>query len=102
MRENMKATSHEGQWLKLFLPNARPLTEAEIKDLPPEKKQITRETGEKGIWVEVLCPDQSCLAGGGKIQVSAEGAPEKETKGFWLNLFCPEKQCVIDQATDLP
>ena len=33
-------------WLKFFLPDARMLTEDEIANLPPEKKQSVQESGD--------------------------------------------------------
>jgi hypothetical protein len=82
-----------------FLPNARLLRENEIANLPEEKIRSAASTGSDGIWLEIACPDPSCLDAEGRITLPTG---EPEGKGFFLNLFCPEGSCEIAQATDLP
>ena len=85
-----------------FFPNARVLNEAEIDAIPTEKKEAAEADKKEGIWLEIYCPDASCVADDGRITIPAVGAEPAEAKGFWLNLFCPEGSCELDQMTDLP
>jgi hypothetical protein len=84
---------------KFFLPDARVLTESEINSLPAEKVQSVKATGRKGLWLEINCPDGSCLDSEGRITLPVQ---ESEDEGIFLNLFCPEGSCEIVQGTDLP
>jgi hypothetical protein len=88
--------------LKVFLPNARLLTEEEIAGLPAEKRGAVKVAGGDGLWIEVDCPEGSCSIDGSKITIPAGGVTPGESKGIWLNLFCPEDQCELEQSTDLP
>lgn len=88
--------------LKVFLPNVRLLTEEEIQNLSEEKRQAVKSSGEPGLWVEIVCPEDSCLTIGGKVSLVAEGYVPEETKGLWLNIFCPENRCEFDEPTDIP
>jgi len=92
----------EANHITVFVPGVRSLTEQEISRLPKEKAQAAEASGAGGIWLEVPCPDLSCVTGQGQITVPVKGAPEEEKKGFWLNLFCPGDACEVHRATDLP
>jgi len=86
---------------KFFLPNARLLSENEIEDLPAEKKKYAANSGGNGIWLEINCPDGSCLDSHGRITLPTSKSDEKG-KGTFVELFCPEDSCEILQSTDLP
>ena len=85
-----------------FFPDARVLNETEIAAIPTEKKEAAESDKKEGIWLEVFCPDASCVANDGRITIPAVGAESDKAKGFWLNLFCPEGSCELNQTTDLP
>jgi len=87
---------------KFFLPDARVLSESEIDDLPAEKVQSVKAAGKEGLWLEINCPDKSCINADGKITIYAVGTEAKAKGGVWLNLFCPEDSCELRQSTDLP
>jgi hypothetical protein len=86
--------------LKVFIQDARLLSEAEKAALPAEKREAA--SGKTGLWIEVGCPEGACSLEGDKITLPAGGIVPKEAKGIWLSLFCPENQCMIEQNTDLP
>jgi hypothetical protein len=86
----------------VFVPGVRSLTEQEVSRLPDEKIRAAQASSARGVWLDVPCPDLSCLTGEGRITFPVKGAPEKEEKGIWLNLFCPGDACEVRQATDLP
>jgi hypothetical protein len=83
-----------------FFPGARVLSPEEVEALPAEKKQAAAAAKE-GVWVEIDCPDGTCIEEG-KIVVPAAGTQTSGEKGYWLNLFCPEDSCKISEMTDLP
>ena len=87
---------------KFFFPDARVLSESEIAALPPERKQAVESLGKAGVWLEVHCPDASCVGDDGRITIPAVGTESAEEKGVWLNLFCPEGSCELQEGTQLP
>ena len=85
-----------------FLPDARVLSEAEIATLQSAKDQATGTDKREGVWLEIHCPDGSCVRDDGRITIPAIGTGSTEKKGTWLNLFCPEGSCELIESTDLP
>ena len=85
-----------------FFPDARVLNEAEIAAISTEKKEAAESEKKEGIWLEIYCPDASCVGDDGRITIPAGGTESAEKRGIWLNLFCPEGSCELNQMTDLP
>lgn len=85
-----------------FFPDARVLSNDEINALPTDKKATVDADKNRGVWLEINCPDQSCINADGKITIQAAGASEPQKKGLWLNLFCPEGSCELKESTDIP
>jgi len=85
-----------------FFPDARILNEAEIAAIPTEKKEAAGSDKKEGIWLEIYCPNASCVGDDGRITIPALGAETSKKEGIWLNLFCPEGSCELTQMTDLP
>jgi len=96
------ATQDNSAQFTFFFPEARVLSGLEVEALPPEKRQAAAKSGQQGVWLEINCPDNSCISEDGKITVSAVGTEAKSKRGVWLNLFCPEDSCELRQSTDLP
>ena len=84
---------------KFFLPNSRLLSKSEIDRLPADKLRTAGATDEDGLWLEITCPDHSCLDPEGRITLPTQ---ESEGKGVFLSMFCPEDSCEIVQSSDLP
>ncbi len=87
---------------KFFLPDARILSEEEVAALPADKKSAANATGKTGLWIEIYCPDASCVDDRGHISIPSTGTATESGKGTWLKLFCPEGQCEITQSSGLP
>ncbi len=94
------ATSDKNR-LTFYFPNARALSGSEIAALPEEKKKSAEAAGKNGVWLEVPCPDGSCVAKDGTVTLQAAGIEGKKDKGLWLNVFCPEDSCLWKGGTDL-
>jgi len=84
---------------QFFLPEARPLSDDEVKNLPDEKVRLAEASGKDGMWLEINCPDGSCLSADGRLTLPTE---RTASKGIFLNLFCPEGACEIVESTDVP
>ena len=84
-----------------FFPDARVLNETEIAAISTEKKEAAKSDKSKGVWLEINCPDASCVGDDGRITIPAVGDEPAEKTGIWLNLFCPKGSCELNQMTDL-
>ena len=65
---------------KFFLPDARPLNNDEINQLPADKIRSAQFTGKEGIWLEIACPDRFCLDDEGRITLPTG---KSRQKGFF-------------------
>jgi hypothetical protein len=95
-------TRDSGSRFTFFFPEARVLSDAEVDSLAPDKKQAAEKAGQRGIWLEIDCPDQSCISTDGRIIIPAAKVEAKENKGVWLNVFCPNNSCELHENTALP
>jgi hypothetical protein len=94
--------SHKSFRFKFFLPDARLLAKDEIEEmLSAERIQSSAAAKKDGLWIEVTCPDTSCISEDGRITLPPE-EPDDQEKGIFLKLFCPEGNCEISQSTDIP
>jgi len=66
------------------------LSSSEVAALPDDKKKSAAAAGKSGVWLEVHCPDGSCVDKEGKVTLTAAGIEGKKDKGLWLNVFCPK------------
>ena len=80
-----------------FLPDARLLSEEEIDSMPESRKEYA--SAKQGLWLEIQCPDASCIDSEGRITLPPGKSGEE---GFFLDLFCPGGSCEVVQSTDLP
>jgi hypothetical protein len=87
---------------RFFLPEARVLGQDEITTMPAEKLKVVESGGQQGLWLEIVCPDESCIDDEGNITIPAKGIETSQKEGFFLNLFCHNNSCEIVQSTDLP
>ena len=92
----MSADKTKGTWLKVFCPDARCLSEAEVASLPEKQKEAMKD--KEGLWLDVFCPEGSCATGPEHFWAKAESTEG----GVWLKTFCPDDSCVVDEPTDLP
>jgi hypothetical protein len=74
------------------------------RDIRPLRGQAegAEKSGREGVWLEVPCPNGSCMKKEGKVVLEAVTAGHKEEKGIWLNIFCPEDSCLWKGGTELP
>lgn len=79
------------------------MTDDEISRLSPDKKATVEKMGQNGLWLEIECPDASCMDAGGHIIIPSHEIQTTDKKNsMWLNIFCPERSCEILQSTDAP
>jgi hypothetical protein len=72
---------------KFFLPKARLLNQIEIDQLPADKHRAAGATDTDGLWVEINCPDRSCLDTDGRITL-----PTQESKAKAFSSTCSARR----------
>ena len=95
-----QGNTREG-WIRVFCPHTRSLTPEEILSMTVEERRST-EADEKGVWLEVECPEGKCLIGENKMTITVRGVVPREDEGLWHKLFCPEDRCIAQSPSDLP
>jgi len=94
--------SHHNHYkFKFFLPDARLLNDEEIADFKATSGSPAPDAQTDGLWIEMACPDGSCLDDRGRLSLPVSG-DHSQGKGVFLNLFCPEGSCEIVESTDVP
>jgi hypothetical protein len=88
----METTQHHDHRLKVFFREARVLSNAEIAELPREKRQEVEESGDNGIWLEVNTESADITERKNRLCVRI-GEDDDKDRGIWLDLFCPEDRC---------
>lgn len=87
--------------IRIFCLHARSLSQDEVSSIPTDQRQ-KMEAGDKGVWLEVSCPEEKCLVGDHEIKLEMRGFDARKKEGFWHKVFCPEDRCFAESASDLP
>lgn len=87
---------------KVFLSNARPIPVEELKTLSDKEKEFARDCTDKGVWLELFCPDDSCLTKEERIKLVSFCEDSTNNKDLWLKVFCPDDTCEAVESTKLP
>ena len=86
----------------VFVPNARALSNEALKTLPDKEKPFAQDCEDKGVWLELFCPDDSCLLEGERIKLVDFCEDTEERHDLWLKIFCPNGSCELTEYTQLP
>jgi len=81
---------------KAYLPSVGALSAEEFKNYPD------KDCENKGFWLEVFCPEDSCLREEERIKLVDFCEDSEEKQDLWLEAFCPESSCEIFEASELP
>jgi len=86
---------------KVFVPGVRPLSGDALKDLSESEKAFAKECEERGVWLEVFCPEDSCLSEEERIKLVAFCEESGKKADLWLKAFCPGDSCEVLEPTQL-
>jgi hypothetical protein len=101
MNENSAKSSKETR-KRVFVSQTRLLSESERESLTENEKKHERECKERGVWLELFCPDDACFSEEERIRIPVFCDDPKAGKKLWFDLFCPEGSCEVYEATKLP
>ena len=85
-----------------FLPNNRVISGEDLTALSDKEKAFARDCEEKGVWLEVFCPEDKCLLEEERIKLVDFCEDTGEKHDLWLKVFCPDASCEISEHTQLP
>jgi hypothetical protein len=87
---------------RVFLPEARVLADRELGSLSDKEKAFARDCKEKGVWLELFCPDDACFVEGDRLKLPVFCEHEGHDHSLWMEIFCPGGSCEVTEATQLP
>jgi hypothetical protein len=87
---------------RIYLPKARILSQDELGSLSEKEKAFAKECKDKGIWLELFCPDDACFTEEERIKLPVFCEHPEHDHSLWLDIFCPGGSCEVDEASKLP
>jgi hypothetical protein len=87
---------------RIFLPQARVLGKDELGTLSEQERAFESECKNRGIWLELFCPDDACFVEGERIKLPVFCEHPEHTHSLWLDIFCPGGSCQVADASKLP
>jgi hypothetical protein len=87
---------------RIFLPKARSLSQDELGTLTEKETAFARECKDKGIWLELFCPDDVCSTEEERIKLSVFCEHPEHDHSLWLDIFCPGGSCDVNEPSKLP
>ncbi|MCF8145514.1 MAG: hypothetical protein K9N21_16500 [Deltaproteobacteria bacterium] len=87
---------------RIFLPKARVLSGKEVDALSEKEKTFAESCRERGVWLELFCPDDACLMEEERIKLPVFCDRPEHDHSLWLEIFCPGGSCEVTEATNLP
>lgn len=87
---------------RVFVSRARVLSEAQRGKLSEQEKAFEKSCQERGVWLELFCPDDACLTEEERFSIPVFCEDPKVKKSVFLELFCPGDSCEVVESTRLP
>jgi hypothetical protein len=102
MAENNKIQSSEKETRKrVFVANAKVLSEEQRGALSQVEKAFEDSCEDRGVWLELFCPDDACFSEEERIGVPVFCKEPDAGKNLWLKVFCPDGSCEITSPAQL-
>lgn len=102
MVENNKSHSPEKETRKrVFVANAKVLSEDQRGTLSQEEQAFEDSCEDRGVWLELFCPDDACLSQEERIGIQVFCKDPDAGKNLWFKIFCPDGSCEITSPTQL-
>ena len=86
---------------RIYLEKARLLSEDEVSGLSEKEKTYAAQCKEKGVWLELFCPDGACITEEEKMQVPVFCENPEHDHSLFVDIFCPGGSCEATEPTDL-
>jgi hypothetical protein len=87
---------------RIFITRAQVLPEEKRSELTEKEKEFEKSCQDRGVWLEIFCPDDACMAEEERIGIPVFCEDPKMKKRFFFELFCPEDSCLVTSPSQLP
>jgi hypothetical protein len=87
---------------RVFVSRARVLSDAQRDSLSELEQAFEKSCQERGVWLELFCPDDMCLTEEERFSIPVFCEDPKVKKNVVLELFCPGDSCDVFEPTQLP
>jgi hypothetical protein len=87
---------------RVFVSRAQVLPEAQRDTLSEQEQTFEKSCQERGVWLELFCPDDACLTEEERFSIPVFCQDPKVKKNVLLEIFCPEESCEVVESTRLP
>ena len=87
---------------RVFVSRARVLSEDQRGELSEQEHAFEKSCQERGVWLELFCPDDACLTEEERFSIPVFCEDPKVKKNVFLDLFCPGDNCEVVESTRLP
>jgi hypothetical protein len=98
--DDKKSNSPDGP-RRVFLPKARVLSQQELGSLSEHEKSFEKECKDRGIWLELFCPDDTCLLEEERIKLPVFCEHPGHKHSLWIDIFCPGGSCDVHEPSKL-
>ena len=73
-----------------------------LSSLSEKEKTFAKECKDKGVWLELFCPDDACFVEEERIKLPVFCEHPEHDHSLWLDIFCPGGSCEVTDSTKLP
>lgn len=87
---------------RIFLPKARILSQSELESLSEKETAFAKECKDKGVWLELFCPEDACFTEEERIKLPVFCDHPKHDHSLWIDIFCPGGSCEVHEPSKLP
>lgn len=87
---------------RILVSHARVLPEEKRGALSEQEKAFEKTCQDRGVWLEIFCPDDTCLTEEERIDIPVFCEDPQMKKNIILELFCPGDSCEVFEPTKLP
>ncbi|MGB5983726.1 MAG: hypothetical protein WBG37_00360 [Desulfobacterales bacterium] len=87
---------------RVFVSRARVHSEEQHGALSEQEKEFEKSCQDRGVWLELFCPDDACLTVEERFSIPVFCEDPKVKKNVVLELFCPRDSCEVVESTRLP
>lgn len=87
---------------RVFVSRARVLSEDQQGKLSEQEKAFEKNCRDRGVWLELFCPDDACLSEAERINIPVYCEDPQVKKNVVLEVLCPGESCDVVESTRLP
>ena len=87
---------------RVFVSRAQVLSKEKRSQLSVQEKAFEAQCQDRGVWLELFCPDDACLSEEERFSIPVFCEDTKVKDSIFFELFCPDDSCDVFEPTRLP